>query len=162
VRQLVIVDTLPYYAVLFKPDATVEGIRPQADVMRQQIIAAPADQFALMQTTVVPQLVKDPEGVKLVIAGDVASDRAAFANAMYDDLQTDLRADVAGIKTPMLLVYPYDAGLQGADPGKVEAMYKAAYAGKPNLTMVRVDESRHFIMYDQPAKLDAALEGFLK
>jgi len=27
---------------------------------------------------------------------------------------------------------------------------------------VRIDDSRHFIMYDQPAKLDAALQGFLK
>jgi hypothetical protein len=25
-----------------------------------------------------------------------------------------------------------------------------------------VDDSRHFIMYDQPAKLDAAIEGWLK
>jgi pimeloyl-ACP methyl ester carboxylesterase len=27
---------------------------------------------------------------------------------------------------------------------------------------VRVDGSRHFIMYDQPAKFDAALQAFLK
>ena len=32
----------------------------------------------------------------------------------------------------------------------------------PNVKLVRVDDSRHFIMYDQPGKLDAAVEGFLK
>jgi pimeloyl-ACP methyl ester carboxylesterase len=78
-----------------------------------------------------------------------------------EDLATDLRPDVAKIKTPMLLLYPYDATLQ-KDEASYDATYKAAYAGKPNLTVVRVDGSRHFIMYDQPAKLDAAVEGFLK
>jgi pimeloyl-ACP methyl ester carboxylesterase len=162
VRKMVIVDTLPYYAVLFQPEATVATMQPQAAVLRQQIIAAPADQFALMQTAVVESLVKNEAGRTLVAAGDNASDRAAFANAMYDDLQTDLRGDIATIKTPMLLLYPYDATLQGADPAKVDAQYKSAYAAKPNLTLLRIDDSRHFIMYDQPAKLDAALEGFLK
>jgi pimeloyl-ACP methyl ester carboxylesterase len=30
------------------------------------------------------------------------------------------------------------------------------------VTLVKVDGSRHFIMYDQPAKFDAAVEAFLK
>jgi pimeloyl-ACP methyl ester carboxylesterase len=32
----------------------------------------------------------------------------------------------------------------------------------PHVTLVRVDGSRHFIMYDQPGKMDAAMEGFLR
>jgi pimeloyl-[acyl-carrier protein] methyl ester esterase len=32
----------------------------------------------------------------------------------------------------------------------------------PNVTLLKVDGSRHFIMYDQPEKFDAAVEGFLK
>jgi pimeloyl-ACP methyl ester carboxylesterase len=162
VRKMVIVDTLPYYAVLFKPDATVATMKPQAEILRTQIVAAPADQFALMQMTVVPGLVKNADGQKTVEAMDDGDDRAVFAQTMYDDLVTDLRGDLAGMKTPMLLLYPYDVTSQGPDPAKVDAMYKSAYAAKPNVTLVRVDDSRHFIMYDQPVKLDAAIEGFLK
>ena len=162
VRKMVIVDTLPYYAVLFNPAATVATMKPMADGIRQQIIAAPADQFALMQKTVVPAMVMNKDAQALVEAADIAGDRTVFAEAMVEDLLTDLRDDVAGIKTPMLLLYPYDATSQGADPAKVDAMYKSAYATKPNVTLVRIDGSRHFIMYDQPAKLDAAVEGFLK
>ena len=160
--RMVIVDTLPYYAVLFNPAATVETMKPQAEVLKEQVIAAPADQFALMQQTLVPALVLNPDAQKLIEAADEAGDRTAFAEAMYEDLLTDLRGDVATIKTPMLLVYPYDPASQGADPAKVDALYKSAYAAKPNLTLLRIDGSRHFIMYDQPAKLDAAVEGYLK
>ena len=160
--RMVIVDTLPYYAVLFNPAATVDTMKPQAEVLKQQVIATPADQFALMQQTVVPALVLNTDAQKLIEAGDMAGDRTVFAEAMYEDLLTDLRADVAAIKTPMLLLYPYDPTSQGADPAKVDALYQGSYKGMPNATLVRIDGSRHFIMYDQPAKLHAALEGFLR
>jgi pimeloyl-ACP methyl ester carboxylesterase len=162
VRKMVIVDTLPYYAVLFNPAATVATMKPMADGMRQQIIATPADQFLVMQQTVVPALVLNKDAQATIEAADVAGDRTVFAEAMVEDLLTDLRGDVAGIKTPMLLQTPYDPTSQGEDPAKVDAMYQAAYKTKPNVTLVRIDGSRHFIMYDQPAKLDAAMEGFLK
>jgi pimeloyl-ACP methyl ester carboxylesterase len=162
VRKMVIVDTLPFYALVFQPDATVDSIKPQAEVIKQQMVTMPSDQFAAMQPMLVAQMVKDEDGRKLVTASSVASDRAVFANSMFEDLQTDLRGDVATIKPPMLLLYPYDATLQGPDPAKVDAMYKAAYQAKPDVTLVRIDGSRHFIMYDQPAKMDAAIETFLK
>jgi pimeloyl-ACP methyl ester carboxylesterase len=162
VSKLVIVDSLPFYPVVFSSEATVETVKPQADAIRQQLIAAPADQFAAMQPTMAAAMVKNADGQKLVVASSIASDRTVFANAMYEDLQTDLRGDMVTIKTPTLMLYPYDATAQGPDPAKVDTIYKTAYAAKPNTKLVRIDDSRHFIMYDQPEKLDAAVEGFLK
>jgi pimeloyl-ACP methyl ester carboxylesterase len=162
VRKMVIVDTLPYYAVLFNPAATVETVKPMADAMKQQIIAAPADQYAAMQPMMAAQMVNDKEGQKLVAAASIATDRAVMAEALYEDLQTDMRRDVATIKTPTLLLYEYDATSTMPDPAVYEAAIKGAYKTMPNVRLVRVDGSKHFIMYDQPAKLDAALEGFLK
>jgi pimeloyl-ACP methyl ester carboxylesterase len=163
VRKMVIVDTLPFYAVLFDPNATVEATKPYADQMRQQLLGIPADQYVAMQTMIAAQMVKDPEGQKLVAANSGASDRAVVVEAMVEDLLTDLRGDVAKIQTPTLVLYEYDSTMQQQpDPAAFEAAMKAGYAPMPHVTLVRVDGSRHFIMYDQPAKFDAALEGFLK
>ena len=82
--------------------------------------------------------------------------------AMVEDMLTDLRGDVAKIGTPTLVLYEYDSGMQQPDPAAFEAAMKAGYAPMPHVTLVRVDGSRHFIMYDQPVKFDAAVEGFLK
>lgn len=161
VRKLVIVDSLPFYAVVFNPEATVDSIRPQADAIRTQMLAVPAEQFAAMQPMMAAAMVKDPAAQKLVAAGSIASDRGVFVNAMYEDLQTDLRGEVANIKTPTLMLYPYDAAAT-KDQAKIDAVYETAYKPMPNVKLVRVEDSRHFIMYDQPAKLDAAVEGFLK
>jgi pimeloyl-ACP methyl ester carboxylesterase len=80
---------------------------------------------------------------------------------MYEDLTTDLRPHLAGIKTPTTLLYPYDATVV-PDPAKVDAVYTSAYASMPNIHLKRIDASRHFIMYDQPAQFDAAVQAFLK
>ena len=160
--KLIIVDSLPFYSVLFNSEATVESVKPQVDVIREKLLSASAEQFAAMQPMVAEALVKNTDAQKLVVASSVASDRTVFVNAMCEDMQTDLRGDMATIKTPTLMLYPYDATAQGADPAKVDKLYTTAYAAEPNKKLVRIDDSRHFIMYDQPGKMDAAVETFLK
>jgi pimeloyl-ACP methyl ester carboxylesterase len=162
VRKLVIVDTLPYSAVMYSQAATVESTKLAADTIRQTLLTQPDDSFAKMQTATVNGLVKDEDARKAVLASVLASDRPILVNVMYEDLQTDLRGDVATIKTPTLVLYPYDSTLEGADPAPTDALYTTAYKTMPNVKLQRIDDSRHFIMYDQPAKLDAALEPFLQ
>jgi pimeloyl-ACP methyl ester carboxylesterase len=161
-RKIVIVDTLPFYALLFSPEATVEGIRPQAEALKAQMLGIPAEQFAAMQPLMVHALVKDADGAKAVAGWGVASDRNVVVEAMVEDMLTDMRPQVGSIKTPALVLYEHDATLPMPNVDTYEAAMKAGYQPMPSVTLVRVDESRHFIMYDQPAKLDAALEGFLK
>jgi pimeloyl-ACP methyl ester carboxylesterase len=162
VAKIVMVDALPFYAMVFDPNATVGSIAPQAEAMRNQMLAMPADQFAAMQPMMVKAMVKDEAGGKTVAASSIATDRTVFVNSMVEDLQTDIRPEMAKIKTPALLIYPFDASAPGVELAKIDGLYKMAYAAMPNVKLVRIDDSRHFIMYDQPAKLDSVLESFLK
>jgi pimeloyl-ACP methyl ester carboxylesterase len=161
VRKMVIVDTLPFYGMIFDPNATVESLAPQGKVIHDQLVAMPADQFAAMIPLSIGSLIKNADGQKEVAAMTVASDRTVFADIMLEDLQTDLRPEISKIKTPALLLYPYDASVS-PDATGIDAVYQSTYKPMPNMTLVRIDDSRHFIMYDQPAKMDAAIEGFLK
>lgn len=160
VSKLLIIDTLPFYGLQFNPAATVENAAPQAKAMHDQFVAMPNDQFAASQPHFTSGLVKDPEGQRQVTASSLASDRTVFANAMLEDFGTDLRPQLATIKTPMTLLYPYEPA-QGS-VSEVAARYTSAYAAKPNLQIIRIDDSRHFIMYDQPAAFDKAVQTFLK
>ena len=160
VSRLLVVDTLPYYGLYFNPDATVDMVRPQAQVMHDQLIQMPADQFAASQPLFTSRLIKDPEGARQVSASSIASDRTVFANAMLEDLETDIRPELPGIKTPATLLYPYETAQGPVDA--VTALYTKAYAAMPNIHLIRIDDSRHFIMYDQPAAFDKAVQAFLK
>ncbi len=161
-RKLVIVDSLPFYAMLFNPDATVDTIKPMAAAMKQQMQAVPADQYAAMQPMIAAQLVKDPAAQKLVAASGTASDRAVVLEAMIEDLETDVRPQLASIKVPVLVMYEHDTTLQQPNADAYEKTMKAAYGAMPNVTLLKFDGSRHFIMYDRPEAFDTALEGFLK
>jgi len=160
VSKLLIVDTLPFYGLVFSPGATVESVAPQAKVMADQILKMPADQFAASQPLFASRMVISPDGVKAISASSIASDRTVFVNAMVEDLATDLRPQLATIKTPATLLYPCEAA-EGSE-AQVTALYTTAYASMPNLHLVRIDNSRHFIMYDQPIAFDKAIQTFLK
>ena len=160
ISKLLIIDTLPFYGLVFNPDATVENVAPQAKAMHDQFIAIPDDQFAASSPLFTSRLVKDPEGARQVTASSIASDRTVFANAMLEDLETDMRPQLAAIKTPTTVLYPYEAA-QGP-VADVTALYTTAYATMPNIHLIRIDDSRHFIMYDQPSAFDKAVQVFLK
>jgi len=157
--KLLIVDTLPFYGLVFNPGATVEALHGQAQAMHDALIAMPADQFAASQPLFSARLVASPDGQKAVTAASIASDRTVFANAMLEDLSTDLRPRIAGIKTPATVLYPY-VPAQGTQ-AEVAALYTNAYRGMPNVQFTKIDDSLHFIMFDQPAAFHAAVVRFL-
>lgn len=162
VRKMVIVDTLPYYAVLFNPAATVDAVKPMAEGLKAQLVGIPADQYAAMQGPMMAAMAKSEAGQKAATEGALASDRAVVAEAMYEDMLTDMRPKVSGIKTPTLVLYEYDAATKTPDPSVYEGLVKDGYKGMPNVKLVRVEDSKHFIMYDQPVRFDQELEGWLK
>jgi pimeloyl-ACP methyl ester carboxylesterase len=162
VRKMVIVDTLPFYALLFNPAATVETVKPMAGAIKAEMVKMSAADYAAGQKTMLASMAMSDAGQKAAYDSSVASDRAVVAEALYEDLLTDMRLEMAKITTPTLVLYEYDAASKMPPADAYEAMMQSAYKPMPNVTLVRVDGARHFIMYDQPAKFDADLEPFLK
>ncbi|THD38070.1 MAG: alpha/beta hydrolase [Sphingomonas sp.] len=160
VGKLMIVDSLPFYGMLFGPTATTAMVQPQAAMMRDKMIAGygkPAD--AANVEGVANALALKPGSRELVKGWMAAADPRVSGEAMYEDLQTDLRADMAGIKTPMTIVYPWN----DARPTKpiADTLYKAAYAAAPHMTYVDIGDAAHFVMLDQPEAFAKALDAFL-
>lgn len=160
VGRLMIVDSLPFYPVLFSSAATVEGVRPQAAAMRDGMLALSPEAYAAQQAMTLPRMVKSPEGLKAVMAWSGASSQSVVARAFYDVLTTDLRDALATISTPTTMLYPYDPAM-GVPSATVDGTYGSAYAGLPNARLERIDGSFHFIMIDQPQAFAAAVERFL-
>ncbi len=158
-RKIVIADALPFAGVLFSPTATVDALKPQAGAMRDGMQTMPADAFKSQQGAMAQRFATSDADRAHVVDWSVTSDRHVVAEAFYEDLTTDLRADLAGIKTPAVLIYPAAPGMS-AD--MVDSIYKGAYASKPAIGFVRIDNSLHFEMLDQPEAFNAALEAALK
>lgn len=160
VSRVMIVDSLPFFSAIFGPQATAAGVEPQARAMRDQLIALDDASFAAQQAMGVGRLVKTAERRAEVVQWSVASDRRAFAQAMYEVMTTDMRGEVANVTVPLTIVYAYDAAM--GPEAMIDALYRGGFGPAPRATFVRIDGSYHFIMFDQPAAFQAAVADFLR
>jgi len=160
VSRVMIVDSLPFFSAMFGPHVTAANVEPQARAMRDQIANMADDAFSAQQRLGVARLVKTETRRQAVIDWSLASDRATFAQAMYEVMTTDMRAEIAQVSTPLTVVYAYDP-LMGPET-MIDGLYRGAYAAAPNATFVRIDGAFHFIMFDQPGPFQAAVAQFIR
>lgn len=160
VSKVMVVDSLPFIGVRFAPTATVAMLKPQGAAVRDQMAASygkPAD--AANAEVTADRLALKPESRAKVRAWVMASDPRVSGEALYEDMTTDLRPDMAKIATPITLVYPWNA--TGPTREMAEPLYHGAYAGAPHVSYVDIADAAHFVMLDQPAAFQAALMGFV-
>lgn len=169
--RLMIVDSFAFIGPVFgAPD--VATITPRATQMRA-MLAGNADKMTPNFTTAAdcPATLPVPAtpagnmsnsgvGACMMKHGAMASDLRVVAQAMYDDMITDVRPQLGRIAAPVTLLYPQDDRL-GSD-AEIRPIYEASYQGTKQLKLVRIPGSYHFIMQDQPTLFGAALDAFLK
>ncbi len=160
VGKIMIVDSLPFFPALFGAQ-DVAGATPQAVSMRDGMLNETQDAYAQGEKEFLRNLVKSPEGLKVVSKWAVASDKSVVARAMYDDMTTDVRAKLHEIKAPVTVLYPWDDST-GFPQAAVDGLYKENFAALPNKTLNRIDGSFHFIMLDQPEAFARQVDAFLK
>lgn len=166
VAKLVIVDANPFMGVMFGPKATVESVRSMAVTMRDSTLSQTSAQREAVEKRTAEMLAIDEETRRKIVSDGVASDPIVTARALFEDLQTDLRAQLSTVTTPTLVAYAFDPNLmvpgQGRmDAGVLDAIVRDGYRAMPNAKLTRVDGSRHFIMTDQPQRLHELILSML-
>lgn len=161
VGRLMTVDSLPFYSAMFGPQVTPEQVRPFADRATATILSADDVAFRTQQTRTAAALARDPATRAAMLKWSLESDRHAMAAAMEDVMMTDARPGLAAISIPVTAIYASDAD-GGAPAAGADALWAREYATLPSVTLIRVDGSRHFIMADQPLRLAALVDDFLK
>lgn len=158
IARVVVVDSLPFFPLIFDPAATPQSAAMAADATRTGILAQDKDSFAQNQRRTAMSLVRDPSFQDTVAEWSIASDRPTFAAAVHALMTTDMRPRLGTIGAPVTVlaaVNPF------APRARVEPLYTAAYAGLPQAKLAYVEDSYHFIMFDQPATFEAALRAAL-
>jgi pimeloyl-ACP methyl ester carboxylesterase len=160
VDRLMIVDSLPFFSVLLgATDAT--NAAPSAAAMRDSVLNESQKNYADGERQFLHAMVKSPEGFKQATGWAIASDKSVVARAMYEDMTTDLRSELHAIKAPVTLLYPWDAQ-SGYPREATDKLYQDNFSAVPDKKIVRIDDSFHFIMLDQPDQFTTQVDAFLK
>ncbi len=160
VGRLMSVDSLPFFGALRGPQVTVDSMGPAAEQTAQMIRSMPEDAFRAGQAASARGYSRDPLTRERMVEWTVASDRQAMAAAMRDVLLTDARPGLPFMTIPVTVLYAADAD-GGAPAVQADLVWGHEYATLPGVRLIRVDDSRHFIMSDQPARFAALMDQFL-
>ena len=162
VGKLMVVDALPWFGMMFGPQATMEGMLPRAAAMRDSVLNGGQATYAAVEPRQMATLIKSrTPAADAAIAAASASDHDVVARALYDDLTTDVRPRLPGVKIPVTMLYPWDAST-GAPQAMFDALYTKAYAPLTTARVKRIDGSFHFIMIDQPEAFAREVADFVK
>ncbi|MEA3045691.1 MAG: hypothetical protein QOJ53_23 [Sphingomonadales bacterium] len=156
--RALIVDALPFYAMLFGPDTTPASVAPQVAALRDGIAAISDDVWRVQQAATAARLASTTEGRAQLLADSMASDRSVVARALYEDAVTDMRPSLPAMRTPLTIAYAVNPYATEETFGR---LMRGGYAAAPDVRFVAVEPSYHFIMLDQPARFQAVLETFL-
>lgn len=161
VEKVMLVDSLPYGALIFDLEAIVDTFRPQAEQMRDTLAAQ-------SQMTSVPWIMESMSatetGRKQVEAWAAMSDPKIVGAFLYDLMTTDMRPVLLEINVPMTMLYPVGEAVIAGQEIKTDygKDYVSVYTGAKAMTFEKIAGSKHFIMLDQPDAFAAAVERFLQ
>jgi len=161
VGRVLVVDSLPFYSLIFNPAATVETVRPQAGMMRDMVASQTDAQAAAAQPAIIARMMRSEADRPAAVAAMLASDRGVVSRAMYELMTTDLRPELAAVRAPVTVLYAYDAAY-GVPAEAVDGLFGGAYSSLQGARLSRIDSSLHFIMTDQPEAFAAAVDTFLR
>ena len=159
---VVSVDGVPFLMALTNAAATAEGARAQGEQIRKLYASMSAEQLAMQSKMALAAMISDPARIETVTRWAAASDGAATGAMVAEMMTTDLRPEVAHIKTRLLLVGAGKAFGPAADRlAAVQQAYEDQVKAAPHHDVVVDANALHFVMFDDLAFLLAKMDAFL-
>jgi N-formylmaleamate deformylase len=160
--EIISVDGLPFLPALMDPSTTVAESRIQAEQMRAFYASLKPEQVRNMAKMSLAQMISDPKVAASAVKWAERSDSAFVGQALYDLMTTDLRPELAKLRSPVLLVGAGKAySSNPAQLARIGAAYEAQVAKAPQHRVVMAEHALHFIMLDDPEFLIHAIGQFL-
>ncbi len=162
VDKIVIVDSLPFFPAIQNPSLTVEMAKPQAEQMRKQMNAPSDEDYIKNAAFSVQGMSNQASRQAMLIQWSQTSDRATTTQAMYELMTTDLRASIAAIQKPVMVLgawaayKPYGSTLEST-----KAIYTTQYAQLKNVDIRMSETGFHFLTWDDNHWVNQQIRHFL-
>ena len=157
---IVAVDGVPFLPALGNPAASADSTAKMSEQIKSMYGSFSPDQLVAQSRMAMTTMITAPADVERAMTWVAKSDARTAGIAIGEMMTTDLRADVAKITAPVLLI-----GATGAAPEAMRPTMEKAYAAQvaplPSARVKMAGKARHFIMLDDPDFLFAALDEFL-
>ncbi|MEO7647259.1 MAG: alpha/beta hydrolase [Gemmatimonadaceae bacterium] len=160
VGPIIAVDGVPYLPSLGDTSMTPAKAMGQATRFSAMAATFSSEQMGMQSAMAMRAQSRDSSHTVMAARWGRTSDGATMGRAMAEMLTTDLRAEVAAIRTPVLLIA---SGFDFTDDRRnlVLASYAAQVSRIPDRRVVMAKNARHFVMLDDPTYLYSMIDEFL-
>lgn len=161
VGRLMVVDMIPFMGAMFgPPGTTAEGVAPVADRIWAAQAHSPREAYVAQATAAITGMINTESRREEALEDMRTSDQKVSAAAYRELVTTDLRPELSKITAPTEVLY-VKFNDPRMTPQITDAIYQASYANLRGATLKRIDDSAHFIMFDQPRAFQDELDAFL-
>ncbi|WP_320054396.1 alpha/beta hydrolase [uncultured Acetobacteroides sp.] len=156
VTRLVVVDMLPCIGMVMIPNFKPEYVTFD-NPYNKRLLAMDKAAFGAMQQQMAANMCADTLRQRQIVEWMMKADRKTYVYGYTELMRLDLRESVKDIQQPVLVL------AAGKYPSKdqIVKMNNEQYANLKNKTVKFVDNSAHFVMFDQPTVLLNELKGFI-
>jgi len=161
VGRLMVVDMIPFMGAMFgAPGATAESVTPVADQIWAAQANSPREAYVAQATTSINGMINTESRRAEALEDMRESDQKVSAAAFRELITTDLRPELSKITAPTEVLY-VKFNDPRMTPQITDSIYRMSFANLKDAQLKRIDDSAHFIMFDQPQAFYADLDAFL-
>jgi len=159
--RLMVVDMVPFLGMFFGgPGATVASVEPIADRIATGIRTAAPEERSKRAVETINGMVNTESMRAGAIDDSMRSDVDVGARAYHELVVTNLGPELPKISVPVTVLYVQPKSVP-VPAEHFDAVYKSVYAPVPAVSLKRIADSAHFIMWDQPARFQQEVKAFL-
>jgi pimeloyl-ACP methyl ester carboxylesterase len=160
IANVIVVDILPFLggAALGAGDGAQAATITER--YKAQMQATPAATFIAQQKAQLSTQVSAPDKIDMLDRWLSASDAATIIDATCELYAQDFRPVFTAVKARALVIYAWSPATN-LDVRTLDAVYKDQYGGLSGVGLKRIDDSRHFVMFDQRDAFFRAVDDFL-
>lgn len=137
------------------PGVTAEQISYEGPY-NKQMLEMNADGFKATANMIAQSMTLKSDKIETIVQWMIDADRETYVYGYTDLLKQDLRESLKQVKVKTLII-----GAPFPDKQAVTANFEKQYANLAFKTIVIADNSRHFIMFDQPEWFNQQVRTFL-
>jgi pimeloyl-ACP methyl ester carboxylesterase len=156
VSGLILVESIPCMRELMMPGVPAESLQYDSPY-NNQVLQMEDEAFKQMAVGMAQNMTLNESKMEMLANWSVIADRKTYVYGYTDLLKLDLRDKLLKINCKTLI-------LGAANPNKsiVESNYEKQYSNLKSKEILVVDNSKHFIMFDQPEWFYEQVNNFLK
>lgn len=159
--RLMVVDMYPYLGTFFAgPGASPEQVAAVADATMAGIRGFTPEQRSANTSATIAGMVNTESMRAGAIADSAASDPDVSSRAYRELIVTNLIPELPRITKPVTVLYVQPKSVP-IPAEQFDYVYKTAYSPVKSLTLKRIPDSAHFIMWDQPQRFQSEVKAFL-